>query len=69
MIIKNNFNNKSVNPLSDYKSISKTRDNNIENVDIESDVDKDIINDILEKDNEFDEENNDNNNDNWDFFR
>ncbi len=68
MIIKNNFNDKSANPLSDYKSINKTRDNNIDNLGIEDDVDKHIIDDILAKDHEFDD-GNDDEGDNWDFFR
>ena len=68
MIIKNNFNSKSVNPLSGYHSIANTRDNNIENYEKENDVDKEVINDILDSDKAFDEDDNDNN-DNWDFFR
>ena len=68
MVIKNNFNNKSVNPLSGYQSISKTRDNNIDNLDLDDDVDKNVIDDIIASDHEFDNDENDSG-DNWDFFR
>ena len=69
MIIKNNFNNKSVNPLDDYESVGKTRDNNIdgENININRE-NKEIIDDILRSDHEFDELEGEEK-DKWDFFR
>ncbi len=69
MIIKNNFNNKSVNPLEDYESIGKTRDNNVdgENININRE-NKEIIEDILRSDHEFDELDEEEK-DKWDFFR
>ncbi len=66
MIIKNNFNEKDANPLSDYKSVSKTRDNNFDTLD--EGVDKQVIEDIIAKDHEFDGGDSDEG-DNWDFFR
>ncbi len=71
MIIRNNFNNKNANPLDDYKSIGKTRDNTFlddENNNIKDNLNNEIIKDIIRKDNEFDDDS-DESNDKWDFFR
>ena len=69
MIIKNNFNNKSIDPLDDYQSIGKTRDNSMDNEfnTLNNDT-KDIIEDILKSDHAFDEDDDDKG-DKWDFFR
>ena len=69
MIIKNNFNERNVNPLNDYTSLGKTRENNIEKDNINLDQEtKNIIDDIIRSDHEYDEENEDVR-DKWDFFK
>jgi len=71
MIIKNNFNNKDANPLSDYKSIGKTRDNTFfdeEDDRIKENLNNNIIKDIINSDHEYDDEDSDNG-DKWDFFK
>ncbi len=69
MIIRNNFNDKSVNPLKDYESVSKTRNNNIDGENINfNNPDKDIIDDIIRHDHEF-EDDDEEIRDNWDFFK
>ena len=70
MIIKNNFNKDNANPLTDYKSINKTRNNNFDDEDyrIKENKNNKVIQDILSDDRSFDEEDNDQG-DKWDFFR
>ena len=69
MIIKNNFNNKNVNPLDNYKSIGKTRDNSFDkdNADFNQNNNS-IIDDILKSDHEY-EDDTEEVKDNWDFFK
>ena len=69
MIIKNNFNDKDANPLSDYKSIGRTRDNIFSDKDdgIEDNLNNEIIKDIIDKDHEYEEE--DVTGDKWNFFK
>ena len=70
MIIKNNFNNKNVNPLDDYKSIGKTRDNTFLDDDderIKDNLNNSIIKDIINSDHEYDD--NEDDKDKWDFFK
>ena len=55
MIIKNNFNVKDANPLTDYKKISDGR-SNLDNYLNEKEKPNQIIQDIINKDNEFEEE-------------
>lgn len=68
MIIKNNFNNKSIDPLKDYNKIGRKEIDSDENPFIKDNVNNDIIKDIIKKDHEYEEDDNDNH-DNWDFFR
>ena len=70
MIIKNNFNKDNANPLDDYKSLSKTRDNNFDDEDfrIKENKNNKVIQDILSDDRSFEDEDNDSG-DKWDFFR
>ena len=63
MIIKNNFNTKSTNPLDNYQSIGSTRENNIDN----EKKDNKVIEDVINSDNEYDD--NEDNNDKWSFFK
>ncbi len=65
MIIQNNFNNKDTKPLDNYQSIGSTRDNTIENRNL--DQDNKIIQDIIDEDQEY--EDNEEEKDKWDFFR
>lgn len=66
MIIKNNFNVKDANPLTDYKKISDGR-SNLDNYLNEKEKPNQIIQDIINKDNEFEEEIKEE--DKWKFFK
>lgn len=68
MIIKNNFNDKSIDPLKDYQKIGRKEIDSDENQYIKKNVNNDIIKDIIRKDHEY-EIDDDDNKDNWDFFR
>ena len=72
MIIQNNFNKKSTEPLKDYHEIGKGRDsldNKFEKVQegyVQKNLDNGVIQDIMSQDQEFDD---DVKEDKWDFFR
>ena len=72
MIIKNNFNDKSINPLNDYSGIGKgshSLDKEFEKEKegfIRDNMDNPILQDLRDEDNEIEE---DRNEDKWDFFR
>ena len=68
MIIKNNFNEKSIDPLKDYQKIGK-KDEEFEKHSIKDNLNNQIIKDIIRKDNEYEEDDNDSSSDKWDFFR
>jgi len=74
MIIKNNFNSKNVDPLTNYQKIGKGSNSLDRKLDLErqgfikENLDNKVIQDIIKSDTEY-EEDNDNNKDKWDFFR
>lgn len=68
MIIKNNFNNKSIDPLKDYHKIGRKEIDSDENPFIKDNINNEIIKDIIKKDHEY-EEDEEESHDNWDFFR
>ena len=69
MIIKNNFNKNSVDPLSDYESIRKNCDENVnkENRKKARRFEKKIMNDVLKNDDKLSEEEEDKAWNNWHF--
>ena len=73
MIIKNNFNEKSTNPLSGYHGIGKGRDSLDHKMELEKEgfipenMDNSVIQDIINSDHEYDVD--DKEEDKWDFFR
>ena len=68
MIIKNNFNKKNADPLTDYKVIGKGK-NSLDNYqDKKNNVDNNVIRDILAKDKEYIEDI-EKEKDKWKFFR
>ena len=68
MIIKNNFNKKNADPLTDYKVIGKGQ-NSLDNYqDKKNNVDNNVIRDILAKDKEYIEDTEEEK-DKWKFFR
>ena len=75
MIIKNNFNEKDVEPLKDYHSIGKGSDSLDKKFEMEKEgfipenMDNKVIQDIINSDHEYDEDDNDDNKDKWNFFR
>ena len=68
MIIKNNFNERSIDPLADYQKIGRGEIDSDENQYIKKNVNNEIIKDIIKKDHEY-EIDDDENKDNWDFFK
>lgn len=69
MIIKNNFNDKDVNPLNNYRGIGKGS-NSIENQlerEKNGQTNNPILKDIIASDSEFNDE--DKKEDKWDFFK
>ena len=74
MIIQNNFNSKSAEPRSDYKSIGEGRNSfdNATNMDneklIRDNLNNGVIQDIMNKDNEYNDDTIDDS-DRWGFFR
>ena len=75
MIIKNNFNTKSSEPLSNYQGIGKGRNSLDHEMQLERDgyvrenLNNGVIQDILNKDREFDDGEDDSSRDKWDFFK
>lgn len=67
MIIKNNFNKNSVEPLSNYESVRRTCDNNVnnENKKLARSFDKKIVNNLLKNEDIIKKE--DDELDNWHF--
>lgn len=68
MIIKNNYNEKNVDPLKDYHKIGRKEIDSDENQSIKDNINNEIIKDIIKKDHEY-EIDNDDQEDKWDFFR
>ena len=74
MIIKNNFNEKDVNPLKDYHSIGKGSDSLDKKFEMQKEgfilenMDNKVIQDVINSDHVF-EEDDDEKEDKWDFFR
>ena len=66
MIIKNNFNEKNANPLSNYQSIGSGRDT-LDNYE-KNDESKKIIQDIINHDHEYDDSEEEEK-DKWSFFK
>ena len=74
MIIKNNFNEKDVDPLKDYHSIGKGSDSLDKKFErqneeyIPENMDNKVIQDIINSDHEYEDDNSENE-DKWKFFR
>ena len=68
MIIKNNFNKKSIDPLKDYQKIGHTQYDSQDNKYIKDNLNNQIIKDIIKKDHEYEEDDHESG-DKWDFFR
>ena len=72
MIIKNNFNEKDVNPLKDYHSIGKGSDSLDKKFEMQKEgfilenIDNRVIQDIIDIQHEFEDD--DEKKDKWDFF-
>ena len=74
MIIKNNFNNKSMNPLEDYSGIGKGSHSLDKELEKEKQgfIRENMNNPVLQNlrdDNNSDDDSSDRNEDKWDFFR
>ena len=74
MIIKNNFNNKSMNPLEDYSGIGKGSHSLDKELEKEKQgfIRENMNNPVLQNlrdDNNNDDDSSDRNEDKWDFFR
>lgn len=73
MIIKNNYNDKDVNPLSDYNGIGKGSNSLDKKFELEREgfvrenLDNGVIQDIINSDHEYEED--DSKEDKWSFFR
>ena len=68
MIIKNNFNEKSIDPLKDYQKIGRKEIDSDENHYIKDNVNNEIIKNIIKKDHEY-EDDDSTDHDKWDFFK
>ena len=74
MIIKNNFNEKNVNPLDNYQGIGKGSDSLDKKFEMEKNgfirenLDNKVIQDIINSDHDYSDDD-DTNEDKWDFFR